>query len=78
MVAGLKGLLGGTSTAGGLMSKLRGNKSSAVAAAELSEGRRRKLVLVGASGLRNVDVSAHARSLQLPVCRLFGCLTDCV
>ena len=38
------------------MSKLRGNKNSAVAAAELAEGRRRKLVIVGASGLRNVDV----------------------
>eukprot|EP01043_Picozoa_sp_COSAG02_P008344 COSAG02_NODE_265_length_26599_cov_13.943698_9_plen_1428_part_00 len=38
------------------MSKLRGNASSAVAAAELAEGRRRNLVVVGASGLRNVDV----------------------
>ena len=54
--SGLKGLLTGVSTAGGLMSKLRGNASSAVAAAELAEGRRRKLVIVGASGLRNVDV----------------------
>ena len=48
------GLFGGLATAGGLLRQIR--KQDAVAARHAALARRRQLVVVGASGLRKVDV----------------------